>query len=289
MAFDDYKTTRVNISIKGELGNRWLPRFFCDDATTVYTSKAPVAKLIIPSIVVVNTTIASDVGESSHATGTIDTYDLDYGGPTNTGNFTNEPFANDVKNFQYTAVGVYEATLIVEDTLGLKSQPARVKVTVIEEDDIRAARIYLPTDGDGLYIYQKSTGGSSQFNTGLSGGHLNMVSGILNPYTKYLPVESHHYWACTDDGVVYSTDGCATWNIITLAMLGDPVNAAGDTSPPATDDLRQHCIRFDPFQPLNVYLLRSTTGVWNVSNPGRVFWYFSTDYGQTWNSKGVGG
>lgn len=290
MAFEDYNESPVYVRPVAEIGKRWIPRFFCDDDTTVYTSKPPVAKLDIPPVVFVNDTVAYKTSESRHATGTIDTFDLDFGGPTNTGDITNGNWSTSPDgNIQYTAIGEYEAELIVTDTLGLNSQPARVKVIVIDPSNIRADRLYIATDDEGLWIFENGDTQPSQYNTGLTGGHLNLVSGRLNPYTRFNPKTSHHYWAATQGGVIYSTDGCATWNIINSADLPNPTNTANDANPPTTTDLQQHCIVFHPTNPQIVYLLRSTNAAWNASNASRVYWYFSTDYGQTWESKGIGG
>lgn len=286
--FDSY-TGSIDVSIKAERGKLWLPRFFCDDATTVYTSKAPVAKLDMPPIVFINTNLLADAGESSHATGTIDTFDLEFGGNSSISDVNDGVFSTPTRTLQYTTIGEYEATLTVTDTLGLTSQPARVKIIVIDPKDIRASRLYIATHNEGVWIYTKLAASPVAANTGLSGGDLNIASGILNPYTRFLPVENHHYWACTDNGVIYSTDGCATWNKIDTATLGNPTNTAGDTTHPTSDDLQQHAIRFDPSDDQKVYLLRSTDSTWNASNASRVYFYFSNDYGVTWNNIGIGG
>ncbi len=288
MAFTDWSTVPIDITVKCELGKRWIPRFFCDDSTTVYTTKAPVAKLIMPLIAYPNENIAWDVGESSHATGTIDDFDLEFGGTTNTGDISGQAFTSPTGNIQYTAVGEYEVTLTVTDTLGLVSQPARHKIKIIDESDIIVARIYIATDDEGMYRFDNGDAQISSANTGLSGDDLNIVMGRLNPRTRSNDLDKQHYWACTGNGLIYSTDGCDTWNTITRATMGNPANTAEDATPPETDDLYEAGLFFDIKDANTIHVLRLTDSTWNASNSPRAFRYTTKDYGLTWESKGLG-
>lgn len=289
MAWDRYKVKETGIEVRVQLGNVFQPRFFCDDSTSgVYTTKAPVAKLDLDPIVqFINTNIAWDVSASRSATGTIDTFDITWGGTTDIGNLTAQDWSVDPKsgNVQYTTVGTYTATLYVTDTLGNRSQADKRTVTIV--DIIGVSRVYIPTSDSGMYTYDPG-GSPVTANTGLSGGDLNILGYGLNPHYADLPKNQQHFWIGNDNGLAYSTDGCATYTKITKATLGNPTNTAGDGTPPDTDDLEETAITFDPQDKQRVYVLRTTDSTWNASNDPRAFLYWTDDYGSTWTSFGIG-
>jgi hypothetical protein len=287
--WDRYKTPTTGFETIAQKGKNFRPRFFCDDATgVVYLTKAPVAKLkITPQVQFVNTNLAWDVSASRSATGTIDTFDLTFGGG-GAANLTGQDWSVDplTGNIQYTTAGQYTATLTVTDTLGNRSQPATLTIDIV---DIASgiAKIYIATSDTGIFTYLPG-GTPATANTGLSGGDLNVNSGRLNPHFANLPVGQQHYWQCNDNGIAFSVDGCATYTKITKATLGNPTNTAGDGSPPDTDDLDEVAVAFDPISIRRVYCLRVTDATWNASFAPRAFLYWTNDYGVTWLSFGVG-
>jgi hypothetical protein len=172
------------------------------------------------------------------------------------------------------------------------SQAAKQTVTISDgsDEDIDTSgtsKIYIATSDTGIFTY--TTGNApATANTGLSGGDLNVNSGRLHPAYAWLPSGQQHYWFCCDTGVIYSTDGAATWTKITKATLGNPTNTAGDDTPPTTSDLEEICVAFDPQDKRRVYVLRVTDATWNGSNAPRSFLYWTDDYGTTWSSVGIG-
>ena len=286
--WDRYKEPNSGLEIRAWVGGRFRPRFYCDDPTGgVYETKAPVAKLkLTPKIQFINTNIAWDVSESDSATGTIDEFDLTFGGGGAT-NLTAQDWAVDPKtgNVQYTTTGQYTVSLVVRDTLGNQSQAAEQQVFIVDLQAI--GTVFIATDDGGLYKY--SAGGSPAASNGaLSGGDIQFASGRLNPHYRRLAVGYTHYWAATANGISYSTDGGQNWLTIPNAVLGDPTNTAGDGSPPGTDDLDNIAVQFDPQDPRRVYLLRATDSTWNGANDPRLFLFWSDNYGLTWSSFGVG-
>lgn len=288
MSFDKYAGPQTGLEIVAQIGGLFTPRFFCDDSTTVFDTKAPVAKLSLsPKVQFISTNVAWDVSQSASATGTIDTFDLTFGGG-GASDLTGQDWSTDPKtgNVQYTSTGVYTVTLYVTDTLSNRSQADKQTAHVIDQVDA-VGKIFIATSDGGLYTYVPG-GSPATSNTGLSGGNLNFASGVINPHYSHLGTSKAHYWAPTDSGLIYSVDGGGTWTAISAATLGDPTNTAGDGTPPDTDDLDQVCVIFDPQDPKRVYCLRATDSTWNGSNSPRVFLYWSNDYGATWSSVGVG-
>ncbi len=277
----------TGFEIKVEKGVRFAPRFYCGDPSGgVFLTKAPVAVLIItPTVQFINTNLAWDVSNSVSATGTIDTYDLTFGGG-GASDLTGQSFAGaKTGNVQYTSTGTFTVTLIVTDTGGLVSQPAKQIVNIVDVQGI--SKVYIATDDTGIFTYLPG-GTPATANTGLSAGDLNVNDGRLNPSFSHLAVGQHHYWITNDNGLAFSVDGCATYTKITKATLGNPTNTAGDGSPPDTDDLDEIALAFDSQNIRRVYLLRLTNSTWNASFDPRAFLYFTDDYGTSWTSFGVG-
>lgn len=286
--WDRYLNKETGFEIKAYVGANFQPRFYCDDSSGgVYTTKAPAARLkMTPVVQFINTNIAWDVSESVSASGTIDTWDLNFGGGGAT-NLTAQDWAVDPKtgNVQYTTVGTYTASLTMTDTGGNVSQSAKLTINIV--DTIGFAKAYITTSDTGVFTY--TAGGSpATANTGVSGGDLNHSSGKLNPHFSTLGAAQHHHWAVSDNGLVYSTDGRATNNTISKATMGNPTNTAGDVSPPTTSDLDEIAVAFDPQDQRRVYVLRLTDSTWNASNDPRAFLYWTDDYGTTWTSFGIG-
>jgi len=247
-----------------------------------------VAKLkMTPQVQFINTNIAWDVSASRIQLGTIDTFDLTFGGGGAT-DLTGQDWSVDplTGNVQYTTVGQYTATLFVTDTLGNRSQAATLTIDIVDIAD-SIAKIYIATSDTGIFTYVPG-GTPVTANTGLSGGDLNSNSGRLNEHFQGLPVGQQHYWQCNDNGLAVSIDGAATYTKITKATLGDPTNTAGDGSPPDTDDLDEISVAPDPQDIRRVYLLRVTDSTWNASFAPRAFLYWTDDYGVSWLSFGIG-
>ena len=265
-------------------GEIFTPRGYCHDpaAGINYISKPPVATLnmsVIPQVA--NADITWDVSDSVQPTGTIDEFTLRFGGTTDTGDvvaadWQTAPLTNTV---QYTAAGRFTATLTVTDTLGEVSAPARVTVDIVEFD----GTAYFFTSDSGAF---KKVGSAAMIaiNTGLSGGDLNMLCGVVNPHFKHLPNSFHHLWASTDNGLLRSTDGGGSWTKILKATLGDPTNTAGDGSPPTISDL-DLTGNFVFWTRRLVSVLARTKS--SFGGTARSYAYHSFDYGTTWQSEGL--
>ncbi len=289
--WDRYKSNITGLEIVVQKRTRFRPRFYCDDQNgVVYLTKAPVAVLsLVPTTQFTNANIAWTVDQSISATGTLDTFDLTFGGGGAT-DLTGQDWSVDplTGNVQYTSTGRFTVTLYVTDTGGNRSQAARQIVTIVDEANHEIiSKIYIATSDTGIFTYTSGNAPATA-NAGLSGGDLNVNSGRLHPVIAVLPAALQHYWFACDTGVIYSTDGAATWTKITKATLGDPTNTAQDASPPDTDDLDEIAIEFDTFELRRVYVLRVTNSTWNASNESRAFLYWTDDYGATWTSFGIG-
>lgn len=283
--WDRYTGTVTSLEVDSLIGAPFYIRSFCDDPTGgIYVAKSPVCKLILdPTTQFVNTNISWDISNSRSATGTIDTFDITWGGTTNIGNLAAQDWSVDPKsgNVQYTTAGTYNATAYVTDTLGKRSKQCETQVTILPSDDGElgaADRVYIGTTDGGLYILTTTT--LTQSNTGLTGNHTNFRSMRLHPEYRDLDSDQRHLWAATADGVAYSTDGGANWSVISKATLGTPENAAGDVTPPVTGDLDQIDLWFDPQDQDRVYLLRTTAT--------RSWLYYTDDYGASWSNEQVG-
>lgn len=288
-AFDRWKANTTGIETIAQKGKNHVARFFCDHASSgVYTTKGPVAKLDMdPLVQFINTNIAWSVSNSRSATGTLDSFDLTFGGG-GAANLTGQDWAVDplTGNVQYTSTGQFTATLVVTDTLGNASQPATLTIDIVDIAN-GIAKIYIATSDTGIFTYLPG-GTPATANTGLSGGDLNENSGKLNPHFAHLPAGQHHYAAANDNGFIISFDGAATYLKVTKATLGNPTNTAGDVSPPTTTDLDEIAIAFDPKDVRRIYILRLTDSTWNASFDPRAFLYWTNDYGTTWFSFGIG-
>lgn len=279
MSWERYTSKVTSLETRSYLGPAFYIRSFCDDPTgTTYLSKPPVCKLkLTPRTQFANVNIAWDISGSRSATGTIDTFDIDWGGTTDIGDLAGQLWASDPKtgNVQYTTVGKWVASATVTDTLGKKSAPCKVEVNIVTRDQ----RLYIGTTNGGLFILTPTTGPTAS-NTGLSGNHPNFRALHVHPAYADLQTEQQHLWAATGDGVAYSVDGGANWSVISKTTLGAPENAAADSPAPVTADLDQIDLWFDPANQNVIYLLRTTAT--------RTWVYKSGDYGATWTNNQVG-
>lgn len=269
--WDRYTSTVTGLEVQSRIGPAFYIRSFCDDPLgSVYVSKAPVCKLsLIPTVQFVNTNIAWDISASRSATGTIDTFDISWGGTTDIGDLSAQTWASDPKtgNVQYTATGTYTVTATVTDTLGNVSTPQKITVEIVEY--VAVQRLYIGTTGDGLYLLTPADG-VQPWNGNLSGNDLKLRSVRVHPNFADLPPEQHHLWACTAAGLAVSVDGGLSWATTAATDLGTPAGAGGE----ASADLDQIDVAFDPLDWQHVLLLRSTaTGLWV---------YETSDYGASW-------
>ena len=281
--WDRYTSKVTSFEAESWLGDPFTIRFFCDDPSgTTYLTKAPVVKLkLTPTVQFVSTNIAWDISGSVSSTGTIDKFTINWGGPTDIGNLSNQSWAGDPKtgNVQYTATGIYQVTATVTDTLGAVSSTQKTTVTIT--DYVNLNQLYIGTTDDGIYVLTPLEGPTAA-NTGLTGDNLIIRSARLNPAFKGLEKELHHIWACTKAGVIYSVDGATTWTLVPKSDMGVPTNDAGDSPAPATADLDQIDLSFDPQDDRRVYVLRTTT------TTARAWIYYTDDYGTTWSNVQVG-
>lgn len=285
MTWERYTDELTSFEVQSWIGPRFHIRSFCDDPLGgVYLTKAPTCKLIMtPMVQFANTNIAWDISNSRSSTGTIDVFNIEWGGTTDIGDKTSQDWAVDPKtgNVQYTGLGTYTAEAWVQDTLGNRSPVQQIQIQIVDYVALKRAYIAaIGTTNEGAYILDDS--GIVQANTGLTGNHANMRALHLHPLYKYLPVGFHHLWAATQDGLAYTIDGAANWVPIEAATLGTPANDAGDSPAPAAGDLDHIDLCFDPQDPRTVYALFTTT------SPKRVWVSSTSDYGATWNNVQVG-
>lgn len=242
--------------------------------------KPPFVKLsLIPTTQYLGSAIAWDISDSGSSTSTIDTFDIDWGGATTEGDIVAGDWALDplTGNINYTTLGTYTVTASVTDLLGETSETVEITVEIVEPVE----RVYIATPDAGVFITDNGSDPAAS-NSGLSGDGLKLRNIRLNPHYADLPAAQQHVWACCKSGLAYSTDGGATWTLISKATLGDPTNAAADSPAPVTADLDQIDVCFDPQDSSRVYLLRITL------TPERSWLYLSSNYGATWDSEGIG-
>jgi hypothetical protein len=272
MTWERYAAKETSLEVESYIGPAFHIRGFCDDSTQgIYAAKPPVCKLALdPLTQFVNTDIAWDISASSSATGTVDTFTIDWDGVTDIGDISGASFGVDPEtgNVQFTTIGKYTVTAYVVDTLGERSREQLLEIEIVANE-----YAYIGTTDAGLFLIDIN-GDNSQSNAGLSGGHLNFRALRLNPWYADKEPAERHLWACTADGLAYSIDGGATWTVISKAALGEPVNNAGDSPAPVTADLDQIDLAFSPRDQDTIYVLRSTAT--------RVWIYETVDYGATW-------
>jgi ligand-binding sensor domain-containing protein len=272
--------------LEGEIwsGAIFHPRYYCDDPTVgtpvaIFATKPPVCHLQLdPTTQLLGQGIAWDISDSGSATSTIASFSIDWGGATDIGDLSGELWASDPLSgtVVYDALGTYEVNAFVVDLLGTESQHCISTVEIIEPEE----RVYIGTSDLGVFI--SDTGSTpAASNTGLSGDQLTGRALRLHPAYADLASAQQHVWLATKDGVSYSTDGGAAWANISKATLGDPTNTAADDPAPATADLDQIDLSFDPQDSRRVYLLRVTT------TPKRAWLYVSDDDGASWSNTQV--
>ena len=280
MSWERYKTTQTGIEIRSLTGGVIYPRSYCDDPDIgpvgIYIAKGPVCKLkLTPVKQFANTNIAWDISASGSSTGTVDSFDITWNGATNTGDLSAQDWSSDPKtgNVQFTTIGTYTVVATVTDLLGVTSEPCRVEVEIVTSE-----RLYIGTSDAGVYTLAPG-GTPAAANTGLTGGNLNLRSLRLHPAYIDLPLTQRHIWIATESGLAYSTNGASSWTTISKAALGAPENVAEDDPAPATADLDQIDLCFDPISPDVVYVLRTTAT--------RAWLYYTEDYGVTWSNRQV--
>lgn len=279
--WDRYKNDNLTgLEVELYSGKVWTPRAYCDDAsaTGIYSNKAPVCKLALtPTTQYTGQAIAWDISDSLSATSTIDVFYIDWGGATDIGNLSAQDWATDPLSGDvvYDEAGTYTVEAYVKDLLTTESQHVFITVEIVDPVE----RVYIGSSDAGVFVSDNGSTPAAS-NTGLSGDDLKLRAVRLNPHTADLPAGQQHVWLATATGLAYSTDGAANWTTISKATLGDPVNTAADDPAPATADLDQIDLCFDPQDDRRIYLLRTTAT--------RAWLYKSDDYGETWSNTQVG-
>lgn len=279
--WDRYKNRITGLELRSRTGSIFYPRSYCDDPTigpvNIYVKKAPVCKLkVTPVTQFTSVAINWDISQSRSATSTIGTFDISFddGGA---GDLSGQDWSTDPKTGtkSYSSTGKYVITASVTDLIGTESEEVQVEVNIVQY--VALQRCYVFTTDGGLFILTPS-GGPTAANPGLTGNHTNMRAGHVHPAYADLPVAQQHLWAATQDGVAYTVDGAANWTPVSKATLGTPANDAGDSPAPATADLDQIDLAFDPQDPDRIYVTRTTI------SPERTWVYVSDDYGETWSN-----
>lgn len=293
--WERYTSNITGFETRAYTGKVFNPRHYCDDPSGgVYTTKNPVAKLsMTPTVQFINTNIAWDVSESDSASGTIDTFDITWGGTTDIGDLSAQDWSVDplTGNVQYTTAGTYTATLYVTDTGGLRSQAATVTIDIVDTVALARAFIYA-TDGANQVAWYYDPGGSPDKlpRTGLgidwtNAAGMTLNSGILNPQFAVLATTAQHLWLSSTAGTARSVDSGTTWQDLD-GNFDDPTNSAADGTPPTYDDLDAQAVQFDAQSPQRVYSLQATDSTWNGSNDPRIYLYWSDNYGGGYTDPG---
>jgi hypothetical protein len=281
--WDRYTQSPTGFEVELYGGAIFTPRSYCDDpdvgSVGIYVTKEPTCKLLMtPLVQFVSTNIAWDISQSISTTGTIDTYTIAFGGG-GVSDISGAAWSGaKTGTVQYNAVGTYTVEAYVTDLLGKNSKKARLTIQIVAPTE----RLYIGTTGSGVFVMNNGATPAAS-NTGLSGDDLKLRA--IRPHPAYiaLPAAQQHVWIATANGLAKSTDGAATWTTISQATLGAPANSAGDSPAPATADLDQIDLAFDPQDDRRVYLLRT------LASPVKRAWlYVSDDYGATWSNTQVG-
>lgn len=267
-------------------GKTFTPLSYCDDPSLgtvkIFLVKEPACKLLLtPTTQFINTNIAWDISQSVSTTSTIDTYDIAWGGATDTGDLTAQAFSGaKTGNVQYTGIGTFTVQATVTDVLGTVSKPCKTTINIVLFVNLQ--RSYIGTTAGGGMFFLTPAGGPTAANTGLTGNHTNFRSMHMHPAYKDNPTGQQHIWAPTQDGVAFTTNGGDNWTVISEATLGTPTNDAGDSPAPAAADPDNIDLAFCPQDPDRVYLVRTTT-----SPNSRAWLYKTDDYGTTWSNTQV--
>ncbi len=255
----------------------FIPQGYCDDAIVVYLTKPPICKLTLtPRSQGPNINIAWDISGSRAPTGTIDTFDISWGGTTDIGNLVGQDWAVDPKtgNVQFLFPGRYYVRATVTDTLGVRSQPCILVVTVLE-GIIPTINTYIfaASDIDGIFLLLG--GAATDLTVALSTNHKKIRDLTINPLNAQSPLNQINLAASTAAGVIITPNGGTTWTTVSKAQLGDPVNTAGDLITPVTADLDQSSIRYSA----------NGNQIWLMRETATRFWsYLSEDNGATWTN-----
>lgn len=267
------KTTGFKVRVLKE-GN-FTSRSYCDDvdATDVYTSKPPVAMIELDPIVqFVNVNVGWDVSNSRHPTGTIDTYDIDFGDGIISDVTAAAWSGAKTGNVQYTVPGYWTVTCTVTDTLGIISTPAKVQVHIVDDMD-GLGYFYTGTTDVGPYYVDSA--GAADISENLTGDWLKLRSLKLHPQFRSLTRSLQHIWIATAAGIALSDNGGTDdWTLFTLAAMGEPNNATTETSA----DLDVIDLAFDPTDWKTIAVFRTATGT------GVSWLYVTNDYGTTWTN-----
>lgn len=285
MSWERYINSNVTgFEVETYSGRVFTPRFYChDDVGTpvpLYTGKPPVCHLdLVPRVQYIGESQAWDIGDSFSATDTVDVFYIDWGGATDIGDISAADFNMDPTSgsVEYDDLGTYTVEAYVIDVLGVESQHVFITVEIVEPIE----RLYIATTDSGLFLSDNGSAPAAS-NGSLSGDDLLLRAARLNPAYANLPAAQQHLYMATAAGLTKSTDGGVTHSTISPATMGTPDNDAGDDPAPATGDLDQIDICFDPQDDSRVYVLRTTT------SPKRAWLYISDDHGATWENAQVG-
>lgn len=289
--WDRYKQATTGFETKSFLGDIFTIRSYCDiHGGGVYDTKEPICKLLVaPLSVFINVDFSWDISQSGSESGTLDTYDIDFDGATSGGDISSAAWAGaKTGTNQFTSKGHYTIVASVTDTLGNKSKEVRIPIVAIDgadedsgaDDDYNSLqRVYKGTTDSGCWIVTPTVAPYAA-NTGLAGDDLKFRDLAIDHETKDLIPSRHFLVAAVKTGVAYSVDGAANWTLISKAALGDPVNTAGDGTPPVTADLDQVGVAFDPKRPTRIYVLRTKSN--------RAWLYYSDNNLASWNNVQIG-
>lgn len=278
MSFELYTDNFSLFESLADVGNNFQIRSYCDDAEVVYLTKPPICKLLLdPRTQGANINIAWDISNSRAPTGTIDTFDINWGGATDIGDLVNQDFDVDPTsgNVQYTSEGRFIVTVTVKDTLGVVSKPCRQVVTI--GPTTTSVFIYIATVDTGVFVYLQDDDSVVTKSTGLTGDFLKVRGMVINPLTDTLPLTQVNIIIATLAGPAFTVNGGNSWTTIDQSTMGTPVNDAGDIPAPVIGDLEVIDVSLDPTNPNIVSFLL-------VDPLTRSWVYTTTDGGASWNN-----
>ena len=278
MSFELYQGNFSLIENVVDVGLNFQIRSYCDDATVVYLTKPPLCKLTLtPRTQGANLNIAWDISNSRAPTGTIDTFTIQWGGPTDIGDLIAVDFGAGPTsgNVQYTSEGRFTVRATVIDTLGVTGAPCRQVVQIgASQTNIF---IFIVTDDSGVWFYTQENNAMVQRSNGLTGAFLEGRGLVINPLSDSLPLNQVVIWIATLGGPAFTIDGGLNWSTILQSTMGVPVNDAGDSPAPAIGDLEIIDVMLNPVTPSEVSFLL-------VDDTDRTWVYTTTDGGASFNN-----
>lgn len=256
---------------EGQIDQIFTPRWFCcasPNTLGIADGKTPVAVISLsPNPAFVGETVNYNGASSYDPDGSITAYAWTFESQTPTSS------SESASNFNPTASGVFDITLVVTDGTSLKSNPARVEL-VVENPDFTDANPYVSSCG-GLF-YGDTSGSTVTWtdkNIGASAGALSVHKTVIDPATQHLSA-SKTLWKGTACGLYISNDDGTSWTEKSPSSVS---NQWSDATAPAVSDLEFTDLLFAGS------LLFAATRQFNSSSLYRSWIFYTSDFGKVRN------